>query len=86
MEFEDIPSILVFNKVDQADADTQAALRETFPETPFVSARNGRDFRELLLYIEKFVEETDADARLRNSNLGQELKDSFSPPPLHSSL
>ncbi|MDE0159749.1 MAG: GTPase HflX [Candidatus Dadabacteria bacterium] len=86
MEFEDIPSILVFNKVDQADADTQAALRETFPETPFVSARDGRDFKELLLYLEKFVEETDADAKLRNSNLEKELKGSFPPPLLHSSL
>ena len=85
MEFEDIPSILVFNKVDQADADTQAALHEAFPETPFVSARNGRNFRELLLYIEKFVEETDADAKLRNSNLGEKLKSSFSPSLLHSS-
>lgn len=86
MEFEDVPSILLFNKVDQADADTEASLREAFPQVPFVSARNGRDFKELLLYIEKFVEETDADAKLRNSNLGEELKGSFSPSMLHSSL
>ena len=86
MEFEDIPSILLFNKVDQADAETETALREAFPQVPLVSAKNGRDFRELLLYIEKFVEETDADAKLRNSNLGEELKGSFPPPLLHSSL
>lgn len=86
MEFENIPSVLVFNKIDQADADTQAALRETFPGTPFISARKGKNFRDLLLYIEKFVEETDADAKLRNSNLGEELKGSFSPSLLHSSL
>ncbi len=86
MEFENIPSVLVFNKIDQADADTQAALLETFPGTPFISARKGKNFRDLLLYIEKFVEETDADAKLRNFNLGEELKGSFSPSLLHSPL
>ncbi len=86
MEFENIPSVLVFNKIDQADADTQAALRETFPGTPFISARKGKNFRDLLLYIEKFVEETDADSKLQNFNLGEELKGSFSPSLLHSSL
>ncbi len=86
MEFEDIPSILVLNKIDQADADTQTALRETFPETPFVSARNGKDFRDLLLYMEKFVEKTGADTRLRNFNSEQEIIESSPPFPLHSSL
>ena len=86
MEFEHIPSILVFNKVDQVDADTQAALREAFPETPFVSARSGRDFRELLLYLEKFVEEIDADVKLGDFKPEEELKGSLPSPLLHSSL
>ena len=86
MEFEDIPSILVFNKVDQADSDTQAALHEAFPQVPFVSARNGRDFSELLLYIEKFVEETDADVKLGDFKPEEELKGSFSPSLLHGPL
>ena len=86
MECEDIPGILVFNKTDRADADTQSALRETFPEAPFVSARNGRNFRELLLYIEKFVEETDTDAGLLDFKPEEELKDGFPLPLLNGSL
>lgn len=86
MEFEDIPSILVFNKIDQVDADTEATLREGFPQVPFVSARNGRDFSELLLYIEKFIEETAVDAKLGDFSLEEELKDGFSVPLLNSSF
>ena len=86
MECEEIPSILVFNKTDQADADTEAALREGFPQVPFVSARNGRDFKELLLYLEEFVEEADAGARLGDFKPEEEPKGSFPPPLLHSSL
>lgn len=86
MEFEDIPSVLVFNKIDQADADTEMALREGFPQAPFVSARNGRDFSELLLYIEKFVKETDTDTRLGDFKPEEQLKSSSPLPPLHSSF
>ncbi len=84
MEFEDIPSVLVFNKIDQADVQTEAALREAFPNEPFVSARNGRNFRDLLRYLEEFVKEIDADSRLRDFKPKEQLKDSFPVPTVHS--
>ena len=86
MECENIPSILVFNKTDEADAHTQAALREAFPKVPLVSARKGRNFRELLLHIEKVVEEIEADAKAGDFNPEGRFKDSISLPLLHNSL
>ncbi len=56
MEYEDIPSIMIFNKSDQTDA--QVSLRGTYPHVPFVSAKNNTGMNELLLYIEKSVEES----------------------------
>ena len=44
MEFEDIPSILVFNKVDQADVETdRQLLGKPFLEVPLVSAKNAEE-------------------------------------------
>ncbi len=57
MEYENIPSVMVFNKLDQTDQDTQLSLREAYPQVPFVSAKNSINMRELLLYIERSVEE-----------------------------
>lgn len=86
MEFENIPSILLFNKIDQADEETKLALGEAFPQVPFLSAKNGRDFSELLLYIEKVVEEVETDAKAGSLNPERRLEDSVSLPLLHSSL
>lgn len=82
MEYEDIPSILVFNKTDQADAETEAALREAFPGSPLVSAKNGRDFKGLFLHIEKSVEQIEADPEGMNFVLGKKPEDTVRPVPL----
>ena len=82
MEYEDIPSILVFNKTDQADAETEAALREAFPGSPLVSAKNGRDFKGLFLHIEKSVEQIEADPEGMNFVLGKKPEDTARPVPL----
>ena len=84
MEFEDIPSILIFNKLDQADAETEAALREAFPQVPLVSAKSGRDFSELLFYIEKVVEEIETDAKVRDFNPEGRFENTVSSSLLHS--
>lgn len=82
MEYEDIPSILVFNKTDQADAETEAALREAFPESPLVSAKNGRDFKGLFLHIEKSVGQIEVDPEGMNFVLGKKPEDTARPVPL----
>ena len=82
MEYEDIPSILVFNKTDQADAETEAALREAFPGSPLVSAKNGRDFKGLFLHIEKSVEQIEADPEGMNFVLRKKPEDTARPVPL----
>ena len=84
MEFEYIPSILVFNKLDQADAETEAALREAFPKVPLVSAKNGRDFSKLLLYIEKVVEEIVDNTKVSDFNPEGRFEDTALSPLLHS--
>jgi len=86
MEFEYIPSILVFNKLDQADAETEAALRGAFPQVPLVSAKKGKNFRELLLHIEKVVEKIEADAKAGVFNPEEKPEDTVSLPLLHSSF
>ena len=86
MECENIPSILVFNKTDEADAHTQAALREAFPQVPLVSAKKGTNFRELLLHIEKIVEKIEADAKVGGFNPEEKPEDTVSLPLLHSSF
>ena len=86
MECENIPSILVFNKTDEADAHTQATLREAFPQIPLVSARKGKNFRELLLHIEKVVEKIEADAKVGGFNPEEKPEDTVSLPLLHSSF
>ncbi len=86
MECENIPSIFVFNKTDEADAHTQAALREAFPQVPLVSAKKGRNFRELLLHIEKIVEKIEADAKVGGFNPEEKPEDTVSLPLLHSSF
>lgn len=82
MEYEDIPSILVFNKTDQADAETEAALCEAFPGSPLVSAKNGRDFKGLFLHIEKSVEQIEADPEGMNFVLRKKPEDTARPVPL----
>ena len=86
MECENIPSILVFNKTDEADAHTQETLREAFPQVPLVSARKGKNFRELLLHIEKVVEKIEADAKVGGFNPEEKPEDTVSLPLLHSSF
>lgn len=86
MECENIPSILVFNKTDEADAHTQATLREAFPQVPLVSAKKGTNFRELLLHIEKVVEKIEADAKVGGFNPEEKPEDTVSLPLLHSSF
>ena len=86
MECENIPSILVFNKTDEADAHTQATLREAFPQIPLVSAKKGKNFRELLLHIEKVVEKIEADAKVGGFNPEEKPEDTVSLPLLHSSF
>ena len=86
MECENIPSILVFNKTDEADAHTQATLREAFPQVPLVSAKKGKNFRELLLHIEKVVEKIEADAKVGGFNPEEKPEDTVSLPLLHSSF
>ena len=86
MEFEYIPSILVFNKLDQADAETEAALRGAFPQVPLVSAKKGTNFKELLLHIEKVVEKIEADAKVGVFNPEEKSEDTVSLPLLHSSF
>ena len=86
MECENIPSILVFNKTDEADAHTQATLREAFPQVPLVSAKKGRNFKELLLHIEKIVEKIEADAKVGGFNPEEKPEDTVSLPLLHSSF
>ena len=86
MECENIPSILVFNKTDEADANTQATLREAFLQVPLVSAKKGRNFRELLLHIEKTVEKIEADANVGGFNPEEKPEDTVSLPLLHSSF
>ena len=86
MECENIPSILVFNKTDEADAHTQETLREAFPQIPLVSARKGKNFRELLLHIEKVVEKIEADAKVGGFNPEEKPEDTVSLPLLHSSF
>ncbi len=86
MECENIPSILVFNKTDEADAHTQATLRETFPQVPLVSAKKGTNFRELLLHIEKVVEKIEADAKVGGFNPEEKPEDTVSLPLLYSSF
>lgn len=86
MEYETIPSLLIFNKTDETDAQTEATLREAYPQVPFVSAKKGINFRELLLHIEKIVEETEVDAKVEDFNLEETLKESVSLPLLHSSF
>ena len=80
------PSILVFNKTDEADAHTQATLREAFPQIPLVSAKKGTNFRELLLHIEKVVEKIEADAKVGGFNPEEKPEDTVSLPLLHSSF
>ena len=84
MECENIPSILVFNKTDEADAHTQATLREAFPQVPLVSAKKGTNFRELLLHIEKVVEKIEADAKVGGFNPEEKPEDTVSLPLLYS--
>ena len=84
MEFEYIPSVLVFNKLDQADAETEAALRETFPQVPLVSAKNGRNFSQLLSYIEKVVEEIGDNTKVGDFNPEERFKDTAPSPLPHS--
>ena len=55
MKFNDIPTLLVFNKKDRISARAEAALRRAYPGSPFVSAKNGSDFGEMLLRVEEFV-------------------------------
>ena len=86
MECENIPSILVFNKTDEADAHTQATLREAFPQVPLVSAKKGTNFRELLLHIEKVVEKIEADAKVGGFNPEEKPEDTVSLPLLYSSF
>ncbi len=84
MEFEYIPSVLVFNKLDQADAETEAALREAFPQVPLVSAKNGRDFSKLLSYIEKVVEAIGDDTKAGNFNPEGKFEDAAPSSLLYS--
>ncbi len=82
MEYEDIPSVLVFNKTDKADTRTEASLREAFSGSPLVSAKNGRDFKELLLHIEKSIEQIEADPEGMNPLLRKKLEDTAASAPL----
>ena len=84
MKFEDIPSILVFNKTDKADAQTEASLREGFPLTPLVSAKNGKNFKELFLHIEKSIKQIKADPESVNFILGEKLGDATEFAPLRT--
>ena len=82
MEYEDIPSVLVFNKTDKADTQTEASLREAFPRSPLVSAKNGRDFKGLFLHIEESIEQIEADPESMGFVLGKKLEDTSQPVPL----
>ncbi len=59
MEYEDIPGMLIFNKIDKADAKTKAELCEAFPQSPLVSAKSNINLRNLLLRIEQLVEKNE---------------------------
>ncbi len=75
MEYEDIPSVLVFNKTDKADIPTEASLREAFPGSPLVSAKKGKDFKGLFLHIEKSIEQIEADPEGMNLLLRKKSED-----------
>lgn len=48
IDSRDIPELVVFNKADLIDDDTELALRGLEPDAVFVSARSGRGVEELL--------------------------------------
>ncbi len=81
MEYEDIPSVLVFNKADEANGRTQASLREAFPGAPVLSAKNGKDFRGLLSHIEKALDRVEADSKGMNPLPGEKVEDAMQLPP-----
>ena len=74
IECDDVPTLLVFNKGDKTDARTRETLRAAFPETPVVSAKNAKNFAELLLYIEKSVEHIGMGGKDTDSGPGEKLK------------
>ncbi len=49
----DVPEQIVFNKVDDADAETQMRLRSLVPDALFVSARTGAGMLDLTELIER---------------------------------
>jgi GTPase len=53
----EVPSQIVFNKVDKASEETLATLRDSHPEAWFLSAKNEDDIRTLRLDIIKVFEE-----------------------------
>ncbi len=86
MEFDNIPTVLVFNKIDQVDAETKAKLIEAYPQIPLVSAKNGRDLSELLFCIEESVEKTYINGETENFLYEEKPKDSLSLSLLHRSF
>ncbi len=50
-----VPELLVFNKIDAADAEAQLRLKRLAPDGLFVSARTGQGIEDLLSVIERML-------------------------------
>ena len=48
---EEMPELLVFNKIDRADPEELAQLQSTYTDAVFISAANGDGIRELLEWL-----------------------------------
>lgn len=58
-----VPEQLVLNKIDLANAQTQAALRSQFPDAVFVSARSGEGMEQLRQVVEARLPRPEVEVR-----------------------
>ncbi len=58
-----VPEQLVLNKIDLADAQTQAALHTQFPDAVFVSARSGEGMGQLRQVVESRLPRPEVEVR-----------------------
>ena len=61
----DLPEVVVFNKIDTADAGALGRLRNMYPEAEFISARTGEGLEDLLRTITERLAEGSVLLRLQ---------------------
>ncbi|MEX1271616.1 MAG: GTPase HflX, partial [Acidimicrobiia bacterium] len=62
---DDMPELVVFNKIDSADAASLGRLRNLHPEAAFISARTGEGIEDLLRMVSERLAEGTVVLRLQ---------------------